>query len=287
MSELVVPPEAISTETYWDFNGVPLQTYAWNVETWGPEREGVIPLRGENVKIPHTPGALWVPKMPDSRVIPLAMWVIGSNPDGTIRDRDVWESNWRALRRLFWQPRRQFQLTKRWRNDNGELVTATALAQYSGGMQPEATVDLDHAVFTVDLLLADPWFYGPAGAPHHLDLPDTPSIVIPAAGDDVTRRITVDLTGPLDSPTLTNTTREPNVWLRYGASILDSEHVVLDVEAWKATAFTAGGPVKAIGNVSHSGSYPWLEIGPEETTLVLSAQSGTGFADVTVVPVYQ
>lgn len=149
-----------STAQFWDADGTSLQTLARNLKTWGGDREGVPDFRGEDTLVPYRAGRKWVPKVPDSRTIGLSGWVVGANDDGTIGDVETFRKNWKVLRRLLWTPGRQIALTRRWLDpDTGLLVTATAMAEYAGGLTPEMTGP-NRADFQVDLHLADPFFYG-------------------------------------------------------------------------------------------------------------------------------
>ena len=104
----------ITTPNYWAVDGVPLNTYAYNIATL-TGRTGTIPMRGEDSEQPFRPGRAFRPKVPDSRTLPLSMWVLGLDPETAAPGADVgaqFMSNLRKLERLFYQPRRQFVLTK-------------------------------------------------------------------------------------------------------------------------------------------------------------------------------
>lgn len=168
-------------EEGWMIDGVPLQTYAYNITTLGGSRMAPPPLRGTNVNVPFRPGSTWQPRIPDSRTITLAMWVIGANKDGSIpEDRDLkfkFRQNWRELTKLLWRPKRELILTKKIWIPETELVaanapfvmypeyqgyrqlTVSAKATFAGGLEPTMTGNA-RATFMVDLLLSDPYFYG-------------------------------------------------------------------------------------------------------------------------------
>lgn len=153
-----------TTETYWSIDGVSLQTYAFNISTWGGDAQSVPNLRGDDLTIPYAAGDVWLDKVPDARTISFGMWVIGANEDGTLpvegSSRELFEKNWRMLKKLMWTPNRQVNLTKRFRDWNtGEIVEATAKAQFAGGLQPTMN-GTQRAQFTVQFKLADPFFYG-------------------------------------------------------------------------------------------------------------------------------
>jgi len=168
-------------EEGWTVDGVPLQTYAYNITTLGGSRMSPPPLRGTNINVPFRPGTTWQPRIPDSRTITLAMWVLGCNTDGSLpEDRDLqfkFKRNWRELTQLLWKPKRELTLSKKIWVPETELVQANApfvmypeyqgyrqltvhaKATFVGGLEPEMTGN-SRATFMVDLLLSDPYFYG-------------------------------------------------------------------------------------------------------------------------------
>ncbi len=72
----------LTTDEYWEVDGVALSTYAWNVASWGGGRRGVPPLRGGDDLVPFRAGEVWLPKMAGSRVITLGMWGAWLRPAG-------------------------------------------------------------------------------------------------------------------------------------------------------------------------------------------------------------
>lgn len=168
-------------EEGWMVDGIPLQTYAFNITTLGGSRMAPPPLRGTNVAVPFRPGSTWQPRIPDSRTITLAMWVIGAEKDGSIpENRDLqfkFKQNWRELTKLLWKPKKELTLSKKIWIPEVELVAANApfvmypeyqgyrqltveaKATFAGGLEPTMTGNA-RATFMVDLLLSDPYFYG-------------------------------------------------------------------------------------------------------------------------------
>ena len=300
-----------TTQTYWDVDGESLQTYAFNITTLGGDRLAPAPVRGSNITIPYKPGTLWVPKVPDERVITLGAWVIGANEDGSIptdeNARRVFDRNWRKLRQLLWRPRKQFVLTKRFWLPDSELVaggvdtsalpkdgdwtlyTARALASYADGLTPTMQGP-GRATFTVDLLLSDPYFYGdeisidfsmaPADGSH-----PGPLHTVSVLGDDRTTAIEVDFEGPLTAPRITNSS-ETDLWVSYATVVPDGESATIRVAPFSATHYPSGTPYKTSGYVSHSGDHFWLFLEPGDADVALSAQIGTGVATLRYQPVW-
>lgn len=298
-----------STETYWAVDGVPLQTMAWNITTLGGDRMAPPAVRGSDIQVPYMPGSLWVEKVPDARVITLGMWVIGANEDGSIPTdetlRRTFDRNWRKLRNLLWTPRRQFTLSKRFWLLDEDLVAAgidTSLMQkdgdwtlyeaeakgtFTGGLTPTMNGPA-RAVFTVDILLSDPYFYSAEIAVEFSTdvVPPNPGPIqtIQVLGDDRTTWIEMDFEGPLTSPRFDNNSVTGELWVRYGTEVPDGESATVRIHNFSATQFTAGEDFKSSGYVQHDGDKFWLYLNPGETEIELSAQAGTGTATLRYKP---
>lgn len=300
-----------STETYWDVDGQSLQTYAFNITTLGGDRQAPPPVRRSSQRVPYMIGTRYTAGVPDEKTITLGMWVQGSDENGfPPTDEHLkrrWDRNWRMLRRLLWTPRRQFVLTKRfWLlteeleaagadltglpvDGDWTLYSASARGTYAGGLSPTMQGQA-HGIFTVDILLNDPFFYGP-----EISIPLTtselegdpgPTVTVPILGDDRTMNIEVDFEGPLTSPSITNETEPQILYLRYANEIPDDETATVRVMPFTATHYPSGDPYGASGNVQHEGDLYWLYMEPGETTLTLEAQAGTGSAALRYRPAW-
>jgi hypothetical protein len=273
-----------STTEFWDVDGVSLNQYAWNITTLGGSRGGLPPLRGDNVQYAYRPGKDFRTKVPDSRVLTLAMWVAGVSPTTDLpaaNQRVQWNDNWRALRRLLWTPGRQVDLTRRAQYSTG-LEVHTAKAQLAGTMDPSMT-GRTRAEFTIDFLLADPYFYGVSST---TSVPVSTPTTVTNAGDDVAGYSNFQLVfhGPLTAPKVTNSTYSPSVWVKAGSGIASGDTLTLDVESY--TASRASDSANLIGTVSHSGARQWMLLAPGANTLTLTADGGSGSVDVVFRPPY-
>lgn len=262
---------------YWDVDGVSLQTLAQNISTLGGSRWGVPPLRGENIQIPGRPGALWQPKIADSRTLTLAMWVRGTDANGNVSGdpKQTFTANWRSLQQLLWRhDGTQFALTKRW-NDGSGVKSATALVEFAGGLEP-SMIGPHGAKFTIDLLLADPYFYG-------AEVTSTLAVgvgqVVTNAGDVPVSSYGMSLkfNGALTAPKVTNSSVSPNVWASVGGAISGGDSITLDVAEFTATKQSDSS--NQIGNVTYSpgprGEWFYLAKGGNTLTLTASAGAGT------------
>jgi hypothetical protein len=261
-----------STAEFWDADGVSLNTFAFNITTLGGDRMAPPPLRGDDITIPASPGQRWMPKMVDGRTITLGMWVIGAEEDGTApvdgNRKAQFDENWRKLRNLLWTYDREIVLTKRF-YVGGVLKTASARAAFAGGLNPKMDGQ-QRAAFTVDLYLADPYFYS-AVEVETLSASETVTL----EGDDVTRAVTFEIVGARDSPTIRNDTLD--VQFQYNADIPTLDQVDIDVKAYTSTTYPDGGSAfNSAGSILHSGSPSWFMLRPGTNLIEVTSDSGIG-----------
>lgn len=274
-------PVVVSTDEYWDVNGTALNTYAYNISTL-TGRTGTTGLRGEDQEQAYRPGRGFRAKVPDSRTLPLTMWVQGSDPtsagSGSPDHSAQFRSNLQMLEELFYSPREQFTLTKRWRDLTG-LHTAAAKGQVISPILP--THSKNRATLVVDVFLADPFFYDttPVVVPVALG---TPSTATNPGIDTTPNHLTVVFTGPLTDPVLKNTTPNPDISLSYIGTIAGGASVTVDV----ANSLATLGSTRVNNNLRYSGSILPMEVFPGVNSFTLTASSGTGTATVTYRPAY-
>ena len=269
----------ITTPNYWEVDGVPLNTYAYNISTL-TGRTGTGPLKGEDSEQPYRTGRNFRPKVPDSRTLPLSMWVLGLDPDTAAPASDVgaqFMSNLRMLERLFFQPRRQFVLTKRWTDLDG-LHTAEAKGQVFNAIQPAHT--LNRAAMVVDVFLADPFFYDVTPTVVNIPMGDTVSSVNPGDGSSE-NFLTVTFTGPLTNPVLKNTSSDPDIALSFTGSVPSGQSLVVDVASTRALL---NGALVNTG-LTYTGSIWPMEVFRGSNTFTLTG-SGTGSASVSYRAAY-
>lgn len=269
----------LTTPEYWDVDGVPLNTYAYNISTL-TGRTATTGLRGEDQEQAYRQGRSFRSKVADSRSITLSMWVQGFDPEvanpNASSTAQFW-SNLNMLKRLFFTPRRQIALTRRW-VDLGGAHTATAMGQVISPIQPSHTKD--RATFVVDVFLADPFFYDDTLTSVNV-VSGTPSSTTNPGDDTSPEKVTVTFTGPLTNPVLTNTSPTPDISLAYAGTINAGSSVVVDVRSCRAVL---GGTTLVNNLISYTGSIWPMEVfrGPNTFTLT----GGSGSATVDYRPAY-
>ena len=272
-----------STPTAWTVDGTSLQTLCQNVVSLAP-KYGIPGLRGDDTSIAYRRGKQWRRKYVDSRTETLGMWVTGMLPDGTKPPNGLerqFHQNMTTLQNLLWHDgERQVVLTKKWVDPlTGTVLSANALAEPQDWI-PEMQGPYS-AKMTVDFLLADPYYYGPlvdVSIPFDTDTP------IAVAGDVATSRMTLTFNGDLANPILTNSTPEPDVWVRIGSEIASGDEVLLNVEDF--VAVRQSDDANVVGSVTRSGARNWMRLWPGSNTLRLTATSGSGTVDLSYAPAY-
>jgi hypothetical protein len=268
-----------NTQEYWDINGVSLNQFCWSIKSFGGSRLAVPKLRGDNILYPFRTGRSFRPKKADSKVVTLAMWVAGIDPstdDPAQINQDVqFNDNWRTLQQLFWSPDQQLLLTRRWWEGatSPVLKEATALVELAGTMDPTMT-GRSRADFAVDLLMADPFFYGDEV---ETTIEANTTEVINNPGDsEIWHNVTITLNGELVSPVLTNLTTTPEVWMRINTAIVDDP---VEIDTFNNSNMT--------GSVTHSGFRAWIKLVPGNNSIKLtSLGNSTGNAVLRFNPAY-
>jgi hypothetical protein len=276
---------------------ISLNQYGWSIKSFGGSRYALPSRRGENQVIAYAPGQIHHEKYADSRTISLEMWVVGTLPSGEFTGDQVLALNdsFNKLRKLLWRPNsEQIILTRRWRLTNPvtgdpEVQVSQALAELTGDVAPEAT-GRTRVELSIDLLLADPYFYLPEIT---VEIPfDTPTVVFNPGDDNVQyKNFVIEFhepeSGPaLTNPRLTNSTTDPDTWFRFERPIPDvprnilTETVTFDIERYSISPNYI-----PLSTIVHSGSRRWFKLVPGNNIITLTGDgTGTGSATITFRP---
>ena len=276
-----------STEEFWEIDGVSLNQYCWNITTFGGSRYSVPPTRGDNQKYPNRHGRSFRPKKADSRVITLQMWAIGISPDDEyLSDQELqFNDNWQALRTLLFNLEEQMTLTRRWRLTVSGIPT---IVEASAKCELASTLDLSmtgrtRGTFSVDLLLADPFFYGDEIT---VEIEPGEEVEIFNPGDVAAyEKMSIRLDGELWGPKLTNTTRDLEVWVKANTLVQPSTYVDLNVTSFDA--YRSYDDTNITGAVQHAGAKPWFVLWPGTNEVTMSSAGvATGSATLKFRPAY-
>lgn len=262
--------DSVTTDEWWDWNGIPLNQPYWNVASFGGSRQDLPLLRGQNYVVAYRGGQMWRPKQPDQRTVSLAMWAAGVDQASLAPAADqrlAFNDNFQQLRSMFWAQGNLGSslgyLTRRWYLTPGGpgIVAATAQAEIAGTMQPTMS-GRAKADFTVDFLLADPYFYGERQqatlAPNGTSVITNPGDAAVGFGQQAGfggTPFTITCYGPLTAP-IRLSNESNGVWVTLDYTIPAGQVVTLDVLGY--TAFDNLG-ASHLGVVSHSyAARPWM-----------------------------
>ncbi len=288
-------PAVTTSPEFWDVDGTPLHTLGWSVETIG-DRWGVPPLVGADREYPGVSGEDFRPKTPGPRVLSLRMAILGRGPGGqhTADQVRAFNDNLWRLRELLWTPGRQVALTRRLRLTGADgqpyLHVSTGRAQLASEL-PLSMQARTIGRVTVELRMADPFFYGPvesvelAAGPPGVD----PTVVV-NRGHEVAaaRHLYVDLVGPLDPGARLFFWGEDNreCSVQFRAGVPAGVTVTLDVGAFEAeSSGLINGTHNQIRDIAHFGAPQWMRLTRGENRLMFVA-GGTGLARVRWQPPY-
>jgi len=264
----------LTTDVYWDINGVPLQSLAYNITTWGGDLQSPPPLRGTDLTIPYRPGTVFLQRRPDGRTMNINMWVQGSDVDGKVPTsatmRAEFEKNFKMLRNLFWNQGRQIAITKRWKDYGSNTVqTATALAVFASGFAPEMQGNA-HATYSVELYLSDPFFYGLEVTTNFAAVA-TSNQAINVLGDYETTALTFQFDGARNNMRLTNASE--GVYVNVANNLGSGQSIVIDADNFTAKK---NGSTNVIGSVTNFGHPYWFVLRPGVQNVSLTSSSGAG-----------
>jgi hypothetical protein len=270
------------TDEVWSWNNTPLNWPFWNIGTWGGSRFALPTLRGQDVEVAYRAGKQNRSKYPDSRTVTLVMWTAGIDPGSgqpAVDQRLAFNNNWQQIRQLFWTRsvagsvqgtlQRQWYITQQ--GITG-LVTASALGEIAGTMEPTMT-GRTRADFSVDVLLADPYFYG---ASQQVSLPLNVAQSAVNLGEGIVgegypsslNAFSLTFNGPLTLPTVTNAAC--NVSASYLSAIPSGVSVTYDLLNFLSTDSSG---VNQIAQVGHAGSRMWFCLVPGANLITLTSAS--------------
>lgn len=325
----ITDPSAHWTPEYWSVDGVSLHQQGWSVTTVGGSRYDLPPKRGSNMTVAYRPGQVHRNKIPDARTITLIMFMIGTDPamgirpgvNPTLDDQRVqWNDNWDYLRRTVaknYLSGGRVVLTRRWEltapdfptvrdtvnptviaGDTGtatpnvsRIVTASSYAEMTANMAPAMT-GRTRADFTLDFLLADPYFYGPAVSTTRSR--SSAGFYVWNDGHDVAAHagLTIEFTGPLTNPILTNLSTKPDTWVQYTGTIPDGQKLVINPGTFAAIQYPTTGDtltgVNKLARISSSSRGYWMSLLPGANQLVFAGTGSTqtGTCTLTFQPPY-
>jgi hypothetical protein len=288
-----------TTDEWWDIDGESLNRAGWNISTLGG-RFNVPSLRGEDITYAYVPGQEPGTVVPDARTVTFQMWMVGidrTTGSFNVDQRRAWNDNWKFLTRLFWQPNKLLTITRRLLLTDATtglpyIQTTTAQGRYAGGLDVEMN-GRTRGTFSVDVKLFDGFFWGPEQLVR-INAGQTVVVNNPGDYEAGSKNFTITVHGELGSALLTNTTPDPNMWVKYDAIVSAGNTVTLDVENFTALASAPeiGIPEAGLsrtGYVVSSGMrHRWMSLARGNNSVGLGGSySGTpGYAELRFQPAY-
>lgn len=263
----------------WSYNGVELNTKAWNVINIA-EGIGTPGYRGNNIQIPFQHGKRWIKKRFNEREIMLPMWVKGLDPlTGKIPDgkslATTLDENIDYLTSVF--------------GKEGQHVLRRTL--YDGTIR-EASAEVyspvtfikklpGYAVFSVEFLLVDPFFYSIYKDVKTKSISSTSvEWTYNNSGTAPVTNAVITLNGPLVSPKIENLNN--NVWLQYHGNISTGESVVIDTGDFTCIK----GSRNMIAAIKHGGDAYWMILESGVNSLKITTDTTGGTAKIEYYPAY-
>jgi hypothetical protein len=272
MTTLAISPDR------WTFDGTDLSSYTVLVQETG-DAEDLPPLRGEDLAVPNLPGRRWAAKLPDARRLSLNLYITDMNASGgrtESTDQRQAQANLDALRLLFGKPGQKSLV-----HTMPDASTRTAQAEVVSFQVKEQITPRVAFLAVVDFALADPYLYAAnvVDAAHAIN--SSPhDITFTNPGTARTNRITLDFTGPISSPRVTQVTT--GIYVECLVTVASGKHLIIDCAAFTAT----NDGVNAIGSIRHSGDFRWLIVEPGAQTLRVTSTSPGGTLTTTAAAPY-
>jgi phage-related protein len=281
--------QPVVTWSYEDLrvNNVSLKNFGYGVSLVGG-LSGVPPRVGSNAEVSGRRGTLFRAKQFTEVKRTLTMWVDSKVPSTGLEPLTKFErlaqrnQNLQDLYTLFGDPARQATFSR----DvllPGRVETWTALGAYGGdSLYVDFGEDEDeYAKFTIDLLFADPLWYGQTSTSGTITA-GAGAVVVDNSGElsSVDPTVTITSSGTMVNPTLTNSTNGVSFTLATTLSSGDSIVVECRYPRVRRTSDSAN----LIGTVSNSGARSFMQLEPGNNSLALTTTSGPGSAVVSFRP---
>lgn len=258
-------------------DGVDISQYAYNVK----DRAGRLHVpgrRGENIVLPGQHGTSYVPGKPfDENAIPLSMWAVGANADGSVPGsgdrRAQCLANLDMLVRLFQKGAlisvKQMYTASTGRECYAEVKQAIDFSTMAGATRAEFAVELVvPGAFWRSIAATNQTILTGTSSPATLVFSTFAPSTAPLTG------MQFDLLGPATDPVITDTTT--GQWMKHSGAVPSGQHWIVDVAAWTATLNGAND----IAALLHGGGASFLDLsanvaGPTVTVAGTSFNSST------------
>lgn len=260
----------------WTFAGTSLRTPAVMV-TASPAANEFPAFRGTDPPLTGLHGRQWLPKVYDSRRIPLTILVTSLSDTGVDGGETQARTNLDSLYALFATGAQgllaELMPDGTTRDASAQVVSVNSFAEPAG-----------HSAFVmvVQFDLADPFMYGAAAGPGAQATTSSPKdFTATVAGVAPTRRMTIDFLGPQTNPRLTHL--DTGAFVDVSVVVASAKHLIIDPYAW--TALNDGVDVAA-SDLTNGASVEWMALLVGANHLRATNTSAGGSVTVLARPAY-
>lgn len=262
----------------WEYNGISLNTKAWQViEVSGL---GTPKTRGNNIEIPYKNGKRNTKKYYDEKPLIFGMVVNGVDPITGIvpagkTGNEQLHDNIDYLNLIFGR-RGEFTLKRIMPNGNVREAKAEVY-----GDTDYTIKDMTSCKFTVEFLLADPFFYSATKVTELRNITEAQTTFAHQnMGNAPALKHLITLTGPLANPVIENLSN--GVWLQYLGVINNGETVIIDTENFNCFK----GSLNVISALKHAGDINWLILEPGQNNIKIISETVGGSVQIEYYPPY-
>ena len=260
------------------FNNIELMTLAYAVESMP---FSVPARRGDNIPIPYRDGARNVTRKPfESRTEVLNMWVgwrntSGALPGGKTKQQQL-ELNIEYLKALFATSGQVAlkigMLDSTYRTAQAEVISAISFQK-----DPAFT----RAKMSVELLFADPFFYGETLVTETINLTSgSVSTSLTNAGTAPVKKGTITITGVTSNCKINNTTN--SISCTYTGVLADAVEAVISLT--NQTVLIGG--ENYLGFLTHLGDPNWFVLNPGANAITITGDTSGGTVKLEYYPAY-
>jgi len=261
----------------WTFAGLDLSSYA-TLTALVTGADELPPLRGENWQRSGADGRTHVAKRLDSRKVSLALIVNAMAADGSGSGAAQTRTNIDALLAVL-GPRVQGTLTRLMPDG----TTRSGQAECMSVQNWSEPVGKEFAALVATFEMADPYWYGASTTgPGSTSTPASPTDFTFTLAGNVrnVRRLTIDWTGPVTNPRLTNQTT--GAYVNVAQAVTSGQHLIIDATAW--TVLNNG--VNAMPALTHGPTVALFDLAPGANSLRATAGTPGGSVLVTAYPAW-
>ncbi len=270
---------ALTTAEVFTYDGVALNTYAYNIST-GKGRTQTPPLRGEHIEVAGRSGNVFLQnRVTGPGEVILTMWVVGHDVDGLVPGgssmRLEFEKNKEKLLQLF-----QYNKLSYLTAVQADGTTRECWAYVADRLILETTSGRTRGEFSVALEIPDVYWQDTSDTTVTQTVSSSPGTVNLTSFAGMTAPVedaVIEVRGPATNPRVTS--NQSNIWTQLNRSLSAAETWQFNCKTWTSTV----GVTNVTTLTTHWGHAKFMIIPP--AVLPQLVLSGTGFTSNTQLKV--